>query len=106
MKTSMQMGESHCWVEVYRPMDILVCPVEDDPKTRRVVRMEGLHRSFLETWTYTLEPVGLDATEVTVTVDGVVNAPFWRFIGRYVMGDKTNAKQFITDLQAEAVRKR
>jgi hypothetical protein len=106
LKVAMQQGDGRCWIESYRPMELTLCVVDEVPKVRKVVRIGGTDTRFGGTWTYELRPLGPDATVVTVTEDGFVHRPLWRFMGRYVMGEQTSAKQFVADLQAEAVRKR
>jgi len=106
IKVSVQPGDEHCWIETSRSMEVTLCVVEEVPKVRKVVRIGGNEMRFGGTWTYELTPLGPDATEVTVMENGFVNPPLWRFVGHYVMGEATNARQFVADLQAEAVRKR
>jgi hypothetical protein len=106
IQISMQPGEERCWIETHRSMDLMLCPVEVVPKARKAVRVAEKDMRFGGTWTYELTPLGADATEVTVTEDGYVPPPLWRFLGHYVMGEETDVRQFVADLQAEAMRKR
>jgi len=104
-KVEFLSGEEHCWVETQQSMKIAFCTVREVPENLRVVRVKG-QADFGGRWTYALEPLGAGATEVTITEDGFVKSPLWRFMGHYMMGEETNVKQFLRDLQAEAVRQR
>jgi hypothetical protein len=105
-KTSMEPGGGVCWKESYRSGDVMVCTVEEVPKVRKVLRIAEKMGHFSGTWTYTLEPLGEHATKVTVTEDDLVHSTLQRFIGHYLIGEQTHAKQFVADLQAEAVHQR
>lgn len=106
IKISAQPGEEHCWIEAHRSMDLTLCPLESVPERLKIVHVGGKDTRFGGTWTFALTPLSTEATEVTVTEDGFVRPPLWRFAGHYLMGEQTNVKQFVQDLQAEAVRKR
>jgi len=105
-KTSKQPGENDCWIESYRQGDVMLCTVEETPKVRKVLRMAEKFGHFSGTWTYTLEPLGEHATKVTVMEDDLVHSSLQRFIGYYLVGEQTHAKQFVADLQVEAVHRR
>lgn len=98
-------GAESCWSETQSSMSITFCTVREVPESLRVVRIAEMPE-FGGTWTYALEPAGDGSTQVTITEDGWVKSPLWRFMGHYVMGEDTNVRQFLADLQAEAVRKR
>lgn len=49
------------------------------------------------TWTYALQPLGAK-TKLTVTEDGEVYNPAFRFVARFVMGYETSIKTYLTDL--------
>lgn len=98
--------DNRCWVEWHRSLKLTFCLVEEQPKSRRVVRIAGKNAGFSGTWTYALRPVTAHTTEITITEDGTVRPPLWRFLGYYFMGEDTNVKIFLRDLQAEAIRKR
>jgi hypothetical protein len=98
-------ADGRCWLEAHRTAAMKVCQVEEVPKSRMVLRMVGT-KKYGGTWTFTFRPVGPDATEVTMVEDGWVNSALLRFLGHYAMGEQTNVKQYLSDLQAEAVRRR
>jgi hypothetical protein len=96
--------EGRCWVETHRSAVITLCQVDEAPKSHLAVRIVG-NNSYGGTWTYTLRPTSVNTTEVILEEDGWVGSPLMRFLGHYLIGEDTNVKQFLHDLQAEAVRK-
>lgn len=72
-----------------------------DPQRRLVVRIgEGL--PFGGTWTYELVPAGPTATRLTITEDGEVYSPIFRFVGRFFIGYDATLKRY-RDALIEAV---
>ena len=77
--------------------------VESDPPQRLVTRIADPHLPFGGTWTYEIAPAPGGAT-LTITENGEVYNPIFRFISRYVMGYTTtidrNLKALETKLQS------
>lgn len=74
------------WREVDRKGEALTLElVSDQPPVRRVVRIADPGLPFGGTWTYELEPA-TDGVQVTVTENGDVPNPVFRFLARYVFG--------------------
>jgi hypothetical protein len=79
------------------PVDV----VESDPPRRQVTRVKDTEENFGGTWTITITPSPAGST-LTITEDGWVGNPIFRFVSRYVMGHhatmdgmlKEVAKQF------------
>jgi hypothetical protein len=79
------------------PVDV----VESDPPRRQVTRVKDTEKMFGGTWTITITPSPTGST-LTITEDGWVGNPIFRFVSRYVMGHhatmdgmlKRVAKQF------------
>jgi hypothetical protein len=63
------------------PVDIL----ESRPPFRQVTRVKESEKNFGGTWTIEIAPVAGGST-LTITEDGWVANPVFRFISRYVMG--------------------
>jgi hypothetical protein len=63
------------------PVDV----VESDPPRRHVTRVKDTEKMFGGTWTITIAPSPTGST-VTITEDGWVGNPIFRFVSRYVMG--------------------
>jgi hypothetical protein len=59
--------------------------VADEPPARRVVRIADETLPFGGTWTYALAADG-DGARLTITEDGEVRNPLFRFLSRYVFG--------------------
>jgi len=79
------------------PVDV----VESDPPRRQVTRVKDTEKMFGGTWTITITPSPTGST-LTITEDGWVGNPIFRFVSRFVMGHhatmdgmlKAVAKQF------------
>ena len=79
------------------PVDV----VESDPPRRQVTRVKDTEKNFGGTWTITIAPSPTGST-LTITEDGWVGNPIFRFVSRYVIGHhatmdgmlKTVAKTF------------
>jgi len=63
------------------PVDV----VESDPPRRQVTRVKDTEKNFGGTWTITITPSPGGST-LTITEDGWVSNPVFRFVSRYVMG--------------------
>ena len=68
-----------------------------------VTRIADPSLPFGGTWTYRIEPAPSGAT-VTITEDGEVNNPFFRFMSRFVFGHTATIDAFLKHLQARAAR--
>lgn len=101
-------GGGPCWNEVQTGQTMALCVDASEPpaegKTgRRVVRIADPKLPFGGTWTYSLEPVGVAGTRVTIREDGIVRPAMWRFVSHYVIGEDAQVKRYLEDLQ-RAVR--
>ena len=63
------------------PIDV----IESDPPRRRVTRVKDTEKMFGGTWTITITPTAAGGT-LTITEEGWVGNPIFRFVSRYVMG--------------------
>lgn len=59
--------------------------VENDPPRRLVTRIANDKLPFGGTWTYEIEPDG-DGAKLTITENGEVFNPIFRFVGRFIIG--------------------
>ena len=91
-----------CWRELQTGMAMPLCVTAADAPNSRVVAIADPSLPFGGTWTYQLEPDGPASTKVTIREDGVTRPALWRFIGHYVLGEDTEVKQYLTDLQRAA----
>ena len=63
------------------PVDV----IQSDPPRRQVTRVKDTEKMFGGTWTITVTPTATGGT-LTITEDGWVGNPIFRFVSRYVMG--------------------
>ena len=68
------------------PRDVPVDVVESDPPRRLVTRVKETEKMFGGTWTIAIAPTATDGTTVTITEDGWVGNPIFRFVSRFVIG--------------------
>jgi uncharacterized protein YndB with AHSA1/START domain len=71
---------------------------EEIPGRRLVTTIIDEGQPFGGRWTIDLGPVG-DETEVTITEDGFVNPPIFRFISRYVFGQTAALETYLRNLE-------
>ena len=92
------------WTAINRAMsasDVPVDIVESDPPRKLVSKVKETEKMFGGTWTVAIAPVDGGST-LTITEDGWVGNPIFRFVSRFVMGHhatmdgmlKRVAKQF------------
>ncbi len=58
---------------------------------------------FGGTWTYTILPAAGGGSELTITEDGEVYNPIFRFMARFVFGYQGTLNSFMSNLQKRAV---
>jgi hypothetical protein len=81
--------------------DVPVDIVESDPPRKLVSKVKETEKMFGGTWTVAIAPVDGGST-LTITEDGWVGNPIFRFVSRFLMGHhatldrmlKSVAKQF------------
>ncbi|HUF50752.1 MAG TPA: SRPBCC family protein [Longimicrobiales bacterium] len=85
------------WIERGRDGDITYERVEASPPDRLVVRIADEHLPFGGTWTYDLADGGA-ATLVTITEDGIVRNPVFRFMSRFIFGHHATLDAYLRSL--------
>jgi uncharacterized protein YndB with AHSA1/START domain len=93
------------WVEKSSFGDIpLQVEISEQP-SKLVTRIDDTSLPFGGRWTYALKPVG-DHTEITITEEGEVRPPLFRFMSKYIFGHtktlQTYADQLAAKFQKEA----
>lgn len=73
--------------------------VERETDRRLVTRIADPSLPFGGRWIHEFRPVPT-GTEVTITEEGEVYNPVFRFVSRYVMGHTRSIDRYLTDLQA------
>lgn len=67
---------------------------------RLVIRISDDEGAFGGSWTYDLSPAEGGGTRVTITEDGEVYSPFFRFVSRYVTGYEGTMNRYLEALDA------
>ena len=78
------------------PVDVL----ESTPPFRLVTRVKESEKNFGGTWTIVIAPVGGGST-LTITEDGWVANPIFKFISRYVIGHTATMDGLMKTVEAE-----
>jgi|ERR1051326_5805506 hypothetical protein len=74
--------------------------IEDQPPRRLVTRIADPKLPFGGTWTYEITP-GASACSLTITEDGEVYNPLFRFVSRFVMGHSATIDAYLKAVQAK-----
>ena len=85
------------WVEVSRQGRMPFEVVESAPPRRRVTRIADPNLPFGGSWTYEIEPATGGST-LTITEDGTIRNPIFRFMARHVFGYDGTQKRYLRDL--------
>ena len=70
-----------------------------EPRRRLVTEIVGEGLPFGGRWTYELEPSGA-RTRLTITEDGFIYNPVYRFVSRFFMGYTSTAELYLDALEA------
>lgn len=94
-----QEGLARSWRETTAEGTITYRTVEADSPRRLVVEIANEDLPYGGRWTYGLAP-HRNGTRVTITEDGIVRDPFFRFFSRFVFGHESTARAFLESLDA------
>ncbi len=72
--------------------------VEDQPGLRLVTRIADKNLPYSGSWTYQFEAVP-EGTRVTITENGEVSNPIFRFLSRFVFGHTKTMEAYLAALQ-------
>lgn len=97
--TSYREGLPRSWRETTAEGTITYRTVEADAPRRLVVEIADEGLPYGGRWTYGLQP-DREGTRVTITEDGIVRDPFFRFFSRFVFGHESTARDFLESLDA------
>jgi len=75
------------------PVDV----VESDPPRRQVTKVKETEKAFGGTWTIAITPMAGGST-VTITEDGWIGNPIFRFVSRYVIGHHATMDGLLKDV--------
>lgn len=90
-------GEPVRWVETADWGTITFVREVDDAPRRVVARIADESQGFGGTWTYAIEAVGT-GSRLTITEDGVIHNPLFRFMARFFMGYHKTLETYAQDL--------
>jgi uncharacterized protein YndB with AHSA1/START domain len=91
------------WVEVTRNGRIPLETVESVPPQRLVLRIADPSLPFGGTWTYDLVP-DPSGTVLTITEDGEIYNPIFRFMARFIFGYEQTMTTYLTALEGKVGR--
>lgn len=86
-------------VELTRSSDVPVRLEREEPPSLLVARIADPKLPFGGTWTYRIAGAAA-GSDLTITEDGEVYNPIFRFMSRFVFGHHATMDQFISKLQA------
>lgn len=78
--------------------------VESDPPRRLVTRIADTNLAFGGSWTYEIAPA-VEGSSLTITENGEVYNPIFRFVSRFIMGHHTSIDQYLEGLKSVATNK-
>lgn len=87
------------WTETVSGMKIPLYFERMDRPTLLVARIAGPSLPFGGTWTYRIAPAAAGSA-VTITEDGEVYNPIFRFMSRFVFGYDATLDEFVKNLEA------
>ena len=89
------------WTEEASGMKIPLYFEKMEPPHLLVARIADPSLPFGGTWTYRVAPAA-SGSEVTITEDGEVSNPFFRFMSRFVFGHTATLDAFVKHLESRA----
>ena len=92
------------WQEDTDFQPLIIEVMESNAPSRLVTRIANEGIAFGGSWTFELKPVA-DSTELTITENGEVYNPFFRFVSRFIMGYEGEMKKYHEGLNARLAAK-
>ncbi len=92
-----KQGEALRWKEQGSDGEITFLREEVVPSERLVYRIDDPTLPFGGRWIYELYPEG-KGTQLTITEEGTVRNPIFRFMSRFVFGHYRTVEQYLKDL--------
>lgn len=96
--TSIQIVNDSEWVEVAGKMRIPMKMSSRDLMKRMVAVINSNDLPFGGEWVYELQSSG-GSTQVTITENGEVRQPVYRFVSQFIIGRTATLKKYISSLQ-------
>ncbi|MDX1393022.1 MAG: SRPBCC family protein [Gemmatimonadota bacterium] len=92
-------GGNPAWREIGSTGPLPMELTESDPPRRMVTAMISEGLPFGGRWIYEVEPAP-GGSILTITEEGEVYSPFFRFVSRFIMGHHRTASTYLSDLGA------
>ena len=92
------------WVEVTRHGELPLEVIESDPPRKLVGKIADPKLPFGGTWTWQIAPDNENECDVTITEDGEIYNPFFRFMARFIFGYTATMERNLRDLSARCER--
>lgn len=89
---------SRGWTEL--PSGLSFSTVIYQPGVLWRVRIANEGLPFGGAWSYRLSPEG-DGTRLSITEDGEVYSPFYRFVSRFIIGHDATIRRYLNDIEME-----
>jgi len=90
------------WVEESNGMKIPMRFERMERPSLLVGRIDTDELPFSGAWTYRITPAGTGASDLTITEDGAVRNPIFRFMSRFVFGHYATMDAFLKNLAARS----
>ncbi len=87
------------WIEYDKHNNTPYSIAESIPLQKWVIVIDSKKLPYGGRWTYTINETA-DQTHISITEDGEVYNPIFRFISRYIMGHDATMKEYLAKLQA------
>lgn len=94
-------GGMPAWIEESNGMKIPMRFERMDRPSLLVGRIDTDTLAFGGTWTYRIVPVAAGASDLTITEDGEVKNPIFRFMSRFVFGHHATMDGFLKNLKTK-----
>lgn len=88
------------WVEVSKFGELPLTAETTDAPHMLTARISGKDLQFGGTWSWEIEQKGAK-TEVTITENGEVYSPLFRFMSKFIFGHDTTLKNYARQLEAK-----
>ena len=98
-------GRDHWSEYLGHGQTMIFLATRSEAPTRRDVLLDDPNAAYGGTWTYELSPGPSPATtNLRITETGYINPPLYRFMMAHIMGPTSNLNQYLSDMQAAAVK--
>jgi uncharacterized membrane protein len=94
----LKSGNAPSWREVSKGERMTYEAVVFQPPAHMVTRITDKGLPFGGSWDYQVSPDGTTGTRLTITENGEVYNPIFRFVSKFIMGHTATIDRYLTDL--------